>query len=73
VEEWDPYDGQRIQREAELVRDLYDLGAVPIRRPRKTMGFEKRMERADENARTGVGSYIGDPTGGYWLEDRKRR
>ena len=72
AEEYDPFDAHRIARDAETIRDLYDLGAVPIRKPSKRMGFERRLESASEDARTGVGTYIGDPTQGYWYEDRGR-
>jgi hypothetical protein len=47
----EPYHAARISQEAELVRDLRDLGAVDLRRPRKRVGFERRLERADERPR----------------------
>lgn len=36
-----------------LIDALRDLGAVDLRRPARTYGFERRLERADERPRTG--------------------
>lgn len=58
----EPYNARRIGDEANLIRDLRELGAVELRRPRKTIGFERRLERADSRPRTdGFGAYIGHP------------
>jgi hypothetical protein len=35
-----------------LIDTLRDLGAVDLRRPSRTLGFEKRQERADDRPRT---------------------
>lgn len=47
------YEDEReyFSREAQLMRDLRDLGAVDLEKPRRTMGFERRPERADQRPR----------------------
>lgn len=50
--ELDPFDRDRISREVDLLSDLRALGAVELEKPRRTMGFEKRLERADKRPRT---------------------
>lgn len=58
----EPYHAARIADEAALIRDLRELGAVELRRPRRRIGFERRLERADERPRTeGMGVYIDGP------------
>lgn len=58
----DPYDAQRIREEAEVIRDLRELGGVELRRPRRRIGFEQRLERADSRTRSdGMGVYIDRP------------
>lgn len=61
----DPYNARRIADEAELIRDLHDLGAVGLRRPRKTIGFERRLERADDRPRT-QGAWGNVPDDASW-------
>lgn len=55
----EPYHARRIGEEADLLRALQDLGGVTLRKPRKTVGFERRMERADDRPRVDRGEYIG--------------
>lgn len=57
--ESDPFDHERIEREADLIASLRSIGAVDLDRPRKRYGFERRLERADRRPRTADGGYIG--------------
>lgn len=58
----DPYDAQRIREEAEIIRDLRELGGVELRPRRRRIGFEQRLERADSRTRAdGMGVYIDRP------------
>lgn len=58
----EPYHAARIADEANLIRDLRELGAVELRKPRRRIGFEQRLERADGRPRTeGMGVYIDYP------------
>lgn len=54
----EPYHARRIGDEASLVRDLIELGGVELRQPKRTIGFEQRLERADSRPRVEGGSYI---------------
>jgi hypothetical protein len=48
---------------AQLIRDLYDLGAIELNPTRKTIGFERKPIRTDTLATdAGSGTYIGNPT-----------
>ncbi len=63
----EPYHARRIGDEAALIRDLLELGAVELRQPRRTIGFEQRLERADSRPRTRDGAYIDHE--GRWPHD----
>jgi hypothetical protein len=58
VDPRDPYHARRIADEADLLRDLAYLGAVTLRKRKRTIGFEQRLERADDRPRVEGGSYI---------------
>jgi hypothetical protein len=48
---------------AQLIRDLYDLGAIELNPTPKTIGFERKPVRTDTlTTDAGSGTYIGDPT-----------
>ena len=40
-----------LAQKVALIRDLHELGAVELTKPKRRFGFEKRLERADNRAR----------------------
>lgn len=53
---------RRVRKHAELVQNLRYLypGAVDLRKPKRKLGFEQRLERVDDRPRVGEGGYIGE-------------
>lgn len=45
-------EAQRLFRLRDVIDVCRDLGAIDLRKPTRTLGFERRQERADDRPRT---------------------